>query len=66
MTNGVADQSNIIFPDIPENHWAYDYVNKLAAAGVIEGYPDGSFSGDKVMTRYEFAAMLYLAMINGA
>lgn len=55
-----------LFPDIPENHWAYEYVDKLAAAGIIEGYPDGNFNGERMMSRYEFAAMLYHAMQNGA
>lgn len=55
-----------LFPDIPENHWAYEYVDKLADAGIIEGYPDGNFNGDRMMSRYEFAAMLYHAMQNGA
>lgn len=55
-----------LFPDIPENHWAYEYVDKLASAGIIEGYPDGNFNGDRMMSRYEFAAMLYHAMQNGA
>ena len=55
-----------LFPDIPENHWAYEYLDKLAAAGIIEGYPDGNFNGDRMMSRYEFAAMLYHAMQNGA
>ena len=54
-----------LFPDIPENHWAYEYVDKLASAGIIEGYPDGNFNGDRMMSRYEFAAMLYHAMQNG-
>ena len=55
-----------IFPDVAENHWAYEYIGKMAAAGMIEGYPDGSFGGDRMMTRYEFAAMLYRAMQKGA
>ena len=55
-----------IFPDVAENHWAYEYVGKLAAAGIIEGYPDGNFSGDRMMSRYEFAAILYRAMQKGA
>lgn len=55
-----------LFPDIPENHWAYEYVDKLADAGIIEGYQDGNFNGDRMMSRYEFAAMLYHAMQNGA
>ena len=54
------------FPDVPENHWAYEYVGKLAAAGIIEGYPDGNFSGDRTMTRYEFATMLFKAIDKGA
>ena len=54
------------FPDTPENHWAYEYVKTLAGNGIIEGYPDGTFDGERRMTRYEFAAMLYRAMMNGA
>ena len=54
------------FPDVPANHWAYEYVNNLIAMGVIEGYPDGTFGGDRTMTRYEFATMLFKAMQNGA
>ena len=57
---------NTLFPDVPKNHWAYDYVTKLAQAGYIEGYPDGNFKGDAMMTRYEFAAVIYRAMMNGA
>ena len=57
---------NTLFPDVPKNHWAYDYVTKLAQAGYIEGYPDGNFKGDAMMTRYEFAAIIYRAMMNGA
>ena len=53
------------FPDTPENHWAYEYVAKLAAEGIIEGYPDGNFSGDRTMTRYEYAAMLFRALEKG-
>lgn len=55
-----------LFPDIPENHWAYEYVIKLARAGIIEGYEDGQFKGDRMMTRYEFAALLYRAIMAGA
>ena len=55
-----------LFPDIPENHWAYDYVMKLARAGIIEGYEDGQFKGDRMMTRYEFAALIYRAIMAGA
>ena len=54
------------FPDVPENHWAYEAVAKLAGNGVIKGYPDGTFQGDRAMTRYEFASMLYRAMEKGA
>ncbi len=63
---GMLDESKtMLFPDIPENHWAYEYVAKLAGNGILEGYPDGSFSGDRMMTRYEFAAMLYRAIEKG-
>ena len=55
-----------LFPDVPANHWAYEYIAKLAGNGYIEGYPDGNFGGDRLMTRYEFAAMLYRAIENGA
>ena len=55
-----------LFPDVPENHWAYEYIAKLAGNGIIKGYPDGSFAGNRMMTRYEFAALLYRAMENGA
>ena len=54
------------FSDVPAGHWAYDSVNKLAAAGVIDGYGDGSFGGDKLMTRYEMAQIVARAMANGA
>lgn len=57
---------NRLFPDVAENHWAYEYVADLAKQGIIEGYPDGNFGGDRMMTRYEFAAMLYRAMEKGA
>ena len=55
-----------LFPDVPENHWAYEYIKGLQAQGIIEGYPDGNYAGDRMMTRYEFAAMLYKAMQRGA
>ena len=55
-----------LFPDTPENHWAYDYVATLAGNGLLEGYPDGNFRGDRALTRYEVAAILYRAMLNGA
>ena len=61
----IAEDKMKIFPDVAENHWAYEYIGKLAAAGIIEGYPDGNFNGDRMMSRYEFAAMLYHAMQNG-
>ena len=54
------------FPDVPENHWAYEYVATLAGNGILEGYLDGMFSGERSMTRYEFAAMFYRALKNGA
>ena len=54
------------FPDVPENHWAYQYVKYLAEHGYLQGYPDGEFKGDKVMTRYEYAAIIYRALQNGA
>ena len=64
---GMLDESKTkLFPDIPANHWAYEYIAKLAGNGYIEGYPDGSFGGDRLMTRYEFATMLYRAIENGA
>lgn len=57
--------STQIFPDIPANHWAYDYVTELAKKGIVEGYEDGKFSGDRTMTRYEFVALLYRALKRG-
>ena len=64
---GMLDESKTkLFPDIPANHWAYEYIAKLAGNGILEGYPDGNFGGDRLMTRYEFAAMLYRAIENGA
>ena len=54
------------FSDVPAGHWAYDAVNKLAAEGVVTGYPDGTFGGDKLMTRYEMAQIVAKAMANGA
>ena len=55
-----------LFPDVPKNHWAYEYVSTLKGNGVLTGYPDGEFKGDRPMTRYEFATMLYKAMPEGA
>lgn len=57
---------NVNFPDVPENHWAYEYVKSLADRGLLEGYPDGEFKGDRPMTRYEFATIIYRALQNGA
>ena len=53
-------------PDVPQNHWAYQYISQLAGNGILVGYPDGTFKGDAKMTRYEFATMLYRALQNGA
>ena len=55
----------VMFPDVPENHWAYDYIEGLQRRGIVEGYPDGNFGGDRSMTRYEYAAMLYRALEKG-
>ncbi len=55
-----------LFPDVEENHWAYDYVATMAGNGILEGYPDGYFKGNRNMTRYEMAAVLYRLMQNGA
>lgn len=64
---GMLDETKTkLFPDVPANHWAYEYIAKLAGNGYIEGYPDGNFGGERLMTRYEFAAMLYRAIENGA
>lgn len=54
------------FCDVPAGHWAYDAVNKLAAEGVVEGYPDGTYGGDRLMTRYEMAQIVAKAMAKGA
>ena len=54
------------FSDVPAGHWAYDSINKLAAAGVVEGYGDATFGGDKLMTRYEMAQIVAKAMAKGA
>ena len=59
------DAQAAMFPDVPENHWAYEYVKGLCEQGIIEGYPDGNFAGDRGMTRYELAAMLYRALAKG-
>ena len=54
------------FSDVPAGHWAYASVAKLAAAGVVEGYPDGTFKGDNLMTRYEMAQIVAKAYAKGA
>lgn len=63
---GPAETRDINFPDLPKDHWAYNYVKYLADRGLLEGYPDGEFKGDRTMTRYEFAAIIYRALQNGA
>ena len=54
-----------IFPDVPKNHWAYEYIATLAGNDIIKGYLDGEFKGDRVMTRYEFGAIIYRALQMG-
>ena len=54
------------FSDLPAGHWAYGAVAKLAAAGVVDGFPDGTFKGDKTMTRYEMAQIVAKALAKGA
>ena len=54
-----------LFPDIAKNHWAYEAVEELTKQGLLEGYPDGTFGGDRMMTRYEFAEIVYRAMQKG-
>lgn len=63
---GQLSGSDELFPDVPSNHWAYEYVTKLRQAGILTGYPDGNFAGDRMMTRYEFAAIVYRAIMAGA
>lgn len=63
--NQVQNEFNKPFPDVPENHWAYETVNKMAQQGIIEGYPDGTFGGDRTMTRYELATLVYRALQKG-
>ena len=65
-TAAAPKRRSILFPDVPENHWAYAYVKKLADRGLLEGYPDGEFKGDRTITRYEFAAIFSRALENGA
>lgn len=57
---------DITFPDVPKDHWAYTYVKSLADKGYLAGYPDGEFKGDREMTRYEYATVIYRALQNGA
>ena len=63
---GELSGSDDLFPDVPANHWAYEYVTRLREAGILTGYPDGNFAGDRMMTRYEFAAIVYRAIMAGA
>lgn len=63
---GELSGSDDLFPDVPSNHWAYEYVTRLKQAGILTGYPDGNFVGDRMMTRYEFAAIVYRAIMAGA
>ena len=62
--NMKADRTTL-FPDVPSNHWAYDAVYALSERGLVEGYPDGTFGGDRMMTRYEFAQIVYRAIQKG-
>ena len=57
---------DVTFPDVPKDHWAYTYVKSLADKGYLEGYPDGEFKGNRAMTRYEYATVIYRALQNGA
>ena len=61
----VDPAKSTLFPDVAENHWAYQYVTTLAKKGILEGYPDGEFKGDRMMTRYEFAAIVYRIVESG-
>jgi hypothetical protein len=63
--NRVQSELSKEFPDVPANHWAYEAVNTMASQGIIEGYPDGTFGGDRSMTRYEFATLVYRALQKG-
>ncbi|WP_298632209.1 S-layer homology domain-containing protein [uncultured Veillonella sp.] len=70
LLNGVAGTKmkadhTTLFPDIPTNHWAYEAVSDLSRRGLVEGYPDGTFGGDRMLTRYEFAQIVYRAIQNG-
>ena len=65
--HGMAEgpEKSVLFPDVAENHWAYQYVTTLAKKGLLEGYPDGEFKGERMMTRYEFAAIVYRIVESG-
>ena len=63
-TNMKADRTTL-FPDVASNHWAYEAVSDLSRRGLVEGYPDGTFGGDRLLTRYEFAQIVYRALQNG-
>ena len=63
-TNMKADRTTL-FPDVASNHWAYEAVSDLSRRGLVEGYPDGTFGGDRLLTRYEFAEIVYRALQNG-
>lgn len=70
LLNGVAGTKmkadhTTLFPDIPTNHWAYEAVSDLSRRGLVEGYPDGTFGGDRLLTRYEFAQIVYRAIQDG-
>lgn len=61
----IAPDTTTMFPDVPENHWAYEAVETMAKTGLVKGYPDGEFKGDRNMTRYEFAQIVYNAIQAG-
>ena len=61
----IDPEKSELFPDVSENHWAYEYVSKLAGNGILKGYPDGEFKGDRMMTRYEFATIVYRIVQSG-
>lgn len=63
-THMKADRTTL-FPDVASNHWAYEAVSDLSRRGLVEGYPDGTFGGDRLLTRYEFAEIVYRALQNG-
>ena len=63
-THMKADRTTL-FPDVASNHWAYEAVSDLSRRGLVEGYPDGTFGGDRLLTRYEFAEIVYRAIQNG-